>query len=242
MDLINLLTLLGLANVCYWLCKLFEHLMDTTNNRIFKAIYSLCFYVLIIPSIPYMFNLILESNEISKTRNESYQEGFNAGCTAGAEQKENELIVAWEPETLRRQGYNAGYWDGLKKHSNDLKEAQAQIEKLQQEVAVLSDVQSVLKAMKTGLPAYSKLFEVPLRSDVAMRLQSALSEKMEIKEKTNGYVVVEGSSGKVYHTSLKRCTCPDCTYRGTPCKHMLYLLLNLSMAEHVQRATSNPMS
>lgn len=32
-----------------------------------------------------------------------------------------------------------------------------------------------------------------------------------------------GSEGSKYHTTLKKCTCPDFQKRNVPCKHMYYL-------------------
>lgn len=35
--------------------------------------------------------------------------------------------------------------------------------------------------------------------------------------------VFSGSEGGKYHTTLKKCTCPDFQKRNVPCKHMYYL-------------------
>lgn len=89
----------------------------------------------------------------------------------------------------------------------------------------------IIEAMQRRFPAYSDLFQIPIPSDTKKRLKSALDGKMEIVEKANGYVLVKSSSGKTYKTSLRHCSCDDCMYRGTPCKHMLFLMLNLSKEE-----------
>lgn len=41
-----------------------------------------------------------------------------------------------------------------------------------------------------------------------------------------------GGDSKKYHTSLKKCSCPDFKKRGVPCKHMYYLADQMGMIDN----------
>lgn len=64
------------------------------------------------------------------------------------------------------------------------------------------------------------------------RFQASLSDRMTL---SNAFLScsVKTASGSSYHVTLDSCTCPDFTYRRTPCKHMYRLALEVGLCGSV---------
>lgn len=146
-------------------------------------------------------------------------------------QKEAELATQAEELAQRHKNLASEYEAVMqsKQHLNDL--VRSKTLDLARNVASREYLQST--------PAFSALSsseDTITEGAYYERLRSVLNTSMQIISPFDISSDILSSSGKIYHTTLYTCTCPDFQFRKSPCKHMLRLamesglLLNISTA------------
>ena len=74
-------------------------------------------------------------------------------------------------------------------------------------------------------------YSVHLNHDQIKRMgRSTSSEKMRLLsyDSQTHVAIVLGDTGKEYRIDEHGCSCPDCTMRGLPCKHMYFAVAELT--------------
>ncbi len=76
-------------------------------------------------------------------------------------------------------------------------------------------------------PAFQSLLQAT--PSFYSRFCSVLTTKIQILSPFDISAQIKSSSGKIYQTSLYKCTCPDFSTRKIPCKHMIRLAMEVGL-------------
>ena len=130
------------------------------------------------------------------------------------------IAVAFAIITMHRESRKAQQIAEQKR-----REAAEKLQKVKEEI--IKNISSDFQSMSGWRDWDSPIHRISGQLD---RIERAAREDMEVLAYDPDYSLakINGSSGEIYLTSCRRCSCPDYRERRLPCKHMYLLCMTLN--------------